>query len=155
MTEKDLLEALSRVNSKYTDEARERAEAAARKKPRRIMMRTAAAAVGAAACFGLAMFGLSQRKMPEVTVADKDLAEQVTQIVQTSETVTETAVTLPDGVTASPDKHKTTKTVSDNNSSGYNPNDNGNCCKRDDRRTRNGNNCAVSVSSRDTEWTDI
>ena len=94
MTEKDLLQALRHVDKKYTDEAKARAEAAAEKKPRGIMMRTAAAAVGAAACFGLILFGLAFRQDPEITVADSDTADQLTYAYQTeASAAARTAVT--------------------------------------------------------------
>lgn len=95
MTEQDLLYAMRHVSSRYTDEARERAEKAAEKKRRRTVMRTALAAVGAAACFGLVLFGLSHIPEQDLNVAESDAEVEVTQIAETS--AAETSGTLPAG----------------------------------------------------------
>lgn len=95
MTEQDLLYAMRHVSSRYTDEARERAEKAAEKKRSRIVRRTALAAVGAAACFGLVLFGLSHIPEQNLNVAESDAEVEVTQIAETS--AAETSGTLPAG----------------------------------------------------------
>ena len=95
MTEQDLLYAMRHVSSRYTDEARERAEKAAEKKRSRTVMRTALAAVGAAACFGLVLFGLSHIPEQDLNVAESDAEVEVTQIAETS--AAETSGTLPAG----------------------------------------------------------
>lgn len=95
MTEQDLLYAMRHVSSRYTDEARERAEKAAEKKRRRTVMRTALAAVGAAACFGLMLFGLSHIPDQDLNVAESDAEIEFTQIAETS--AAETSGTLPAG----------------------------------------------------------
>ena len=89
MTEKDLLQALRHADKKYTDEAKARAAAAAEKKPHGIVMRTAAVAVSAAACFGLILFGLAVRQDPEITVADSDTDDRLTYALQTGTTSAE------------------------------------------------------------------
>ena len=95
MTEQDLLYAMRHVSSRYTDEARERAEKAAEKKRSRTVRRTALAAVGAAACFGLVLFGLSHILEQDLNVAESDAEVEVTQIAETS--AAETSGTLPAG----------------------------------------------------------
>ena len=92
MTENDLLYAMRHVSSRYTDEARERAEKAAEKKRSRIVRRTALAAVGAAACFGLVLFGLSHIPEQDINVAESDAEVEVTQIAETSAAETYSAV---------------------------------------------------------------
>ncbi len=94
MTEKDLLHALQHVDRKYTEEAGMRAAAAAEKKPRGIVMRTAAVAVSAAACFGLILFGLAIRKDPAITVAESDTSDELSFAAQTEMPAAEAVTTL-------------------------------------------------------------
>ena len=94
MTEKDLLHALQHVDRKYTEEAGKRAAAAAEKKPRGIVMRTAAVAVSAAACFGLILFGLAIRQDPEISVAESDTSDELSFAAQTEMPAAEAVTTV-------------------------------------------------------------